>query len=106
MCITCFRRTDLWAGPDLDYCALGIPNASGGSPCDSPNTSGDTSEGGRGGEYIPSWRVADCFVTYSIHQGVLSAFRFDASLRAHYNSQLRRYFLTCLTKSNKIRISL
>ena len=79
----------------------------GGDPsCNSPNTSGGGGRvplaihvvqiqagGGGGGGGVPllinTFRVGDktlasCFVTYSIHQGVLSASPFDAPLCAHY----------------------
>ena len=83
------------AGFRLSWASLRGPpvemQAGGGVPsCDHPNTSR--------GLAINTFRVGDetlaaCFVTYSIHQSVLSAFCFDAPLRAHYNSLPRRYFL-------------
>ena len=59
----------------------------GGPSCNSPNTSGgggalaNTSRG----LAINTFQVGDetlaaCFVTYSIHQGVLSAFHFSRAL--------------------------
>ena len=61
-----------WArAPSLNARAVGGGGGGGGGggpSCDQSNT----------------FRV--CFVTYSIHQGALSAFRFDAPLGAHYNS--------------------
>ena len=36
------------------------------------------------------------FVTYSTHQGVLSAFRFNAPLQAHYYKIIISNLLNCL----------
>ena len=61
-------------------------------PCDSPNTSGQGGGGGGGGGRIQAFQVGNkaleacCFVAYSTHQGVLSYFRFDATLHSYYDS--------------------
>ena len=46
--------------------------------------------------------LAACFVTYSTHRGVLSAFRFDAPLRAHYDLLPHALFKFALTKTINI----